>query len=224
MARAAEVGTLRWVAPSSVPFPSLPGTPPVAETRERGVRRYVPVPDAICTGPVEWPDGYLRKGGGFKDSEGVLAFYQDEVTYYADSGYVKVIGYADLTAFAARPCRFSPSSLDLRTVDETMTFKVGKELIANAEFILEAKGVASAVYSAHSSAGALYRLTISSFGSSSPAKVAKILNQFYPERFPRKAPLREPPIVVEAPGFASAEGLRSALVRAKVQVQLTEVD
>ena len=105
-----------------------------------------------------------------------------------------------------------------------VTFKVGKELIANAEFILEAKGVASAVYSADSSAGALYRLTISSFGSSSPAKVAKILNQFYPERFPRKAPLREPPIVVEARGFASAEGLRSALVRAKVQVQLTEVD
>jgi zinc-ribbon family len=67
-----------------------------------------------------------------------------------------------------------------------------------------------------------YRLTISSFGSASPQKIARILHDFMPEQFARNARIGTLPHVVETDGLATAEGLRLALVREKALVTLEE--
>ena len=70
--------------------------------------------------------------------------------------------------------------------------------------------------------GARYRVTINSFGQASSAKIGRILDEFFPEQFPRSIPIGEPPIIAYG-GFASAEGLRLELTKVKAAVGMEEV-
>lgn len=69
-----------------------------------------------------------------------------------------------------------------------------------------------------------YRVTITSFGETSPAKIARILNDFLPGQYGRDAQLGEAPLVIDAgPSFATAEGMRAAFARSKVPAKIDEV-
>ena len=71
-------------------------------------------------------------------------------------------------------------------------------------------------------AGPRYRVTIHSFGNASPARITRVLNEFFPDRFPRREAPPDPPIVVEA-AYSWAEGLRQDLESAGARVEMMRI-
>lgn len=72
--------------PNKLPYQWPSGVSPGATSKRSGRLELVRFPDSLAAGTAQCPDAYLRRGGRVKDSEGVLVFYQDRVTFYADSG------------------------------------------------------------------------------------------------------------------------------------------
>jgi hypothetical protein len=142
------------IDPAKVPFPFLPDVPPVVYSGRSGEVRLVEVPDALAAGTAQWRFAYLRKGSQLPDSEGVLAFYQNHLTYFADSGETTTLHYTTITSYLVRrPLlgrRFMKlgffAKLWLRVPghpDNKFKFGLGPELSANAQYILTAAGVES---------------------------------------------------------------------------------
>jgi hypothetical protein len=68
-----------------------------------------------------------------------------------------------------------------------------------------------------------YQLTIRQLGNVPRAKLGRILNDFLPNQFDRGTDVGDLPLDVMIDGYATAEGLRSALARQGADVEISEV-
>lgn len=79
------------VDPQELPYPWPAGMSPAATSGQGGPWNLVELEGALAAGTAQCPQSYLRQGGQVKDSEGILAFYQDRFVFYADSGRVNAV-------------------------------------------------------------------------------------------------------------------------------------
>lgn len=139
------------VDPDKLPYPLPPGMPAMANTRRGGRRLHIaPVPGAIVAGSAQCPEAYLRPGGRFRDSEGVLGFFEDGFLFYADSGRDRRVDYGQIKSYSVKRGGLMTwrrgfgfmQELTLNGVDgTTVRFRIGRDLAANADYILSAKEV-----------------------------------------------------------------------------------
>ena len=107
----------------------------------------VQVPEALAAGTAQYPEGFRRRGGRIRDSEGALAFYQNHFDFYADSGATMRYQYREIQSYSLKPGFIVRrlTNLKLHRIDgSTVRFRVGSEMAANAGFILAAKGITRA--------------------------------------------------------------------------------
>ena len=104
--------------------------------------QMVPVPGALAAGSAQWPYGFTQPGGRLRDSEGVLAFYDDRLIFHADSGADTAVAYKAITEIALKKVLLRPLvklQLSVPTQPNVkFKFKLGPELAANAKYILSA--------------------------------------------------------------------------------------
>jgi hypothetical protein len=110
-----------------------------AITRRSG-RPVIGMVDAITAGSAQYPKGFKQPGGHIKDSEGVLAFLEDSVTFYADSGVVSAWPYVDMRSYSIKR-GMTLWKLTIRGEGFKEVLRMGHDLAANAQYILGAKGL-----------------------------------------------------------------------------------
>lgn len=121
----------------ALPYPGL-----VFVTTRRFGRLDLGKADALTAGDAQYREGYLRRGGRVRDSEGYLSITDDAVAFCADSGQVFVWYYPQIRNYSVKR-GLVLWKLTLRFSGSRAHFKIGHELAANADYILAAKGVSS---------------------------------------------------------------------------------
>lgn len=126
------------ISQSELPYPELR----FAHTKRSG-RGATYIRDAITAGTAQYREAYLRRGGRIADSEGVLAFVDDGIGFFADSGadffwrYEEVAGFKTGRTWAPLVKKF-----DVRMRDGSKaSFRIGPQLVANASYVLRRRGV-----------------------------------------------------------------------------------
>ena len=92
--------------------------------------------DAVTAGTAQYPKGYRQRGGRIADSEGYLVFSEDAVVFYAGSGAALGWYYSQITSHSVKR-GWALSKLTIRSQGFEEVFKVGEQLAANADYILQ---------------------------------------------------------------------------------------
>lgn len=133
----------RSVDPNQLPYPLPPGVSPAATSKRSERVELVQFPDAIAAGTAQCPEMYTkRRGASVSSSEGPLVFYQNRLVFYADSGETMRCEYTLLQRFSVRRGLILQKLTLYGSDGSRMRFKIGPEMAANADYILEAKGIA----------------------------------------------------------------------------------
>lgn len=133
-----EGGHMGAIDQNQLPYPGLV----LAITRRSG-RPVIEMVDAITAGSAQqYPKRFKQPGGHIKDSEGVLAFLEDSVTFYADSGMVSAWPYVHMRSYSVKHGMML-WKLTIRGEGFKEVLRIGHDLAANAQYILGAKGLAT---------------------------------------------------------------------------------
>jgi hypothetical protein len=125
----------RDIQPSELPFPWPSGSDPMTAWESLG--EFKSFLTALTAGTI-----LMTAPKASLVLNGVLAFYQDQLTIFLYDGRQWSVGYETIASFRIKrglPYR----KLTLHgTDDATRIFRIGPELAANAKYVLSAKGVA----------------------------------------------------------------------------------
>jgi len=131
-AKAQAAATDSSIGRDHLPYPGLV----FAHTRRDG-RVVRVIVDAITAGTAQYPKGYSWRGGRTQDSEGYLSFSEDGVAFYADSGTVSGWYYRQIRSHTVKR-GLALRKLTIRGDGFKEVFKIGRDLAANANYILTA--------------------------------------------------------------------------------------
>ncbi len=128
------------IDPSKLPYPGQDK----ALTRGGRFLRLAQEPGAIAMGTAQWLLGFKLFEGDLRDSEGVLVFTEEGITFHADSGLDASMAYTDIRSYSVKggiASLMGIRALTLNSKDGPSLFKLGRIPAANADYILQARGI-----------------------------------------------------------------------------------